>query len=138
MSPAGSAAHRMRREQTAAAPSRETAARLSLNDRLERERDRERVREMFRAVGLGVLVLVPLLLHVWQQVTFVETAYHVAELRARRQELEKSLRILRLERASLESLERVEGQARRAGLVQPPPEAVVQVLEETPEPGVTP
>lgn len=138
MSPADSAARRIRQEPPAPSSSLDTAARLSLNDRLDRERDRDRARELFRALGLGVLVLVPLLLHVWQQVTFVETAYHVAALRARRQDLEKQLRLLHLERASLESLERVERQARRTGLVLPPPEAVVQIVEDTPDPEVTP
>ena len=106
--------------------------RLSLNHRLVRERDRERARELLRTLGLGIIVLLPLLLHVWQQVTFVETAYRVAALRSQRQTLEVSLRKVRMERASLEALSRIEVEARSLGLMQPPPEAVVMVLDESP------
>jgi cell division protein FtsL len=95
-----------------------------------RERDIARARELFRTLGLGVLVLMPLLLHVWQQVGFVETAYAVAELRAERQELQIALRKIRLERATQESLERIEARARRSGMIQPPPEAVITVVED--------
>lgn len=104
---------------------------VAVNERLLRERDLERARELARMLTLGVAVLVPLLLHVWQQVAFVEAAYRVEALRAEQSRLERMLRETQLERASLESLDRIEREARRRlGMHRPPPEAVVAVRPE--------
>ncbi len=121
-----------RDRRTPPASSHPRRAGLTLNDRLVRERDRERARELLRTLGLGIVVLVPLLLHVFQQVKFVETAYRVAELRSERLALETALRNVRMERASLESLARIEVEARGLGLIQPPPEAVIMVVPVEP------
>jgi hypothetical protein len=130
MSRTTSAIRRPRREGTPPpAPPARSLPGLALNDRLVRERDRDRARELLRTLALGIAILLPLLLHVWQQVTFVETAYRVADLRGERAKLQEALREMRLERASLEALDRIEARARAAGLVPPPPEAVVRVGE---------
>ena len=108
-------------------PVEATGPGLTLNERLVRESDRERARELLRVLALGIAVLVPLLLHVWQQVVFVETAYRIEDLRTNRSGLERELRALKLERAALESLERIEEQARAQGLVEPPVSSVISV-----------
>ena len=64
------------------APPPKKLAGLALNERLVRERDRDRARELVRLLALGVAVLLPLLAHVWQQVAFVESAYRAEELRS--------------------------------------------------------
>ena len=125
------AAARKRPARPATAPPRHVRG-LTLNERLVRERDRDRARELVRTLGLGIVVLLPLLLYVWQQVAFMETAYRVEELRSERAGLERLLRSVRLERASLESLQRVESLARgKLGMRQPPPEAVAMVAPRT-------
>jgi len=116
------------------APAPKKLAGLALNERLVRERDRDRARELVRLLALGVAVLLPLLAHVWQQVAFVESAYRAEELRSERDELNHLLREVRMERASLESLDRVEAEARsRLGLIAPPSEAVIPVRPVKPK-----
>jgi cell division protein FtsL len=122
-----SAAVRRTRGTTPLPPVEGTRPGLTLNERLVRESDRERAGELLRVLTLGIAVLVPLLLHVWQQVVFVETAYRIEELRTDRSAMERELRSLKLERASLESLQRIEAQARAQGLVVPPVASVISV-----------
>ena len=101
---------------------------VSVNKRLVRERDPDRARELARFLTLGVAILVPLLLHVWQQVAFVETMYEVDGLKDRQVRLERLLRVERMERAMLESPDRIEREAsRRLGMVFPAAEEVVLI-----------
>jgi cell division protein FtsL len=100
-------------------------SRLTVNEQLIREQDREHTREMWRISLLGVAVLVPLLLYVWLQVAFMETAYKVEAMQSEQDRLVRQLRRTRLERASLEMPARIESMARkRLAMLQPPPEAV--------------
>ena len=112
-------------------------SRLTINERLIREQDRDRAKELARLTGFGIALLLPLLLYVWQQVTFVETAYQVEALQREREELQGLLRKARMERASLEAPHRIERLARaRLGLVQPHPEEVVVIeIADADEPG---
>jgi cell division protein FtsL len=98
---------------------------LALNERLVRERDRERARELVRKLALGVAVLLPLLIYLYGQVAFMESALRVTRLRDERDRLEHLLREVRLERASLESLDRIADEAqRRLDMAPPSPDAV--------------
>ena len=125
--------HRSRGPIIPPAPPPKKLAGLALNERLVRERDRDRARELVRLLALGVAVLLPLLAHVWQQVAFVESAYRAEELRSERDQINHLLREVRMERASLESLDRVEAEARgRLGLIAPPSDAVVPVRPAKP------
>ena len=109
----------------------EQRSRLTLNEQLIREQDRERNHELLRISMLGVAVLVPLLLYVWLQVGFMETAYQVEEFQSEQARLELLLRSAQLERASLENPERVERLARqRLAMEQPAPEAIIAVRIE--------
>ncbi len=106
-------------------------SRLTVNEQLIREQDREHTRELWRISLMGVAVLVPLLLYVWLQVSFMETAYKVEALQSEQARLERLLRRVQLERASLEAPARVEDLARRRlAMLQPSPEAVRSVQME--------
>ncbi len=106
----------------------EQRSRLTLNEQLIREQDRERNHELLRISMLGIVVLVPLLLYVWLQVAFMETAYQVEALQSEQARLKTLLRSAQLERASLEAPERVERLARqRLAMEQPAPEAIIAV-----------
>ena len=106
-------------------------SRLTVNEQLIREQDREHTRELWRISLMGVAVLVPLLLYVWLQVSFMETAYKVEALQSEQARLERLLRRAQLERASLEAPARIEDLARRRlAMLQPPPEAVRSVQVE--------
>jgi cell division protein FtsL len=100
----------------------------TLNERLVRERDRERARDLVRKLGLGVVILLPLLLYLWGHVAFMETARRVAGLREQETQLERLLREVRLERAALESLDRIATHASASlGMAPPAPESVLLV-----------
>jgi len=103
-------------------------SRLTVNEQLIREQDREHTRELWRISLMGVAVLVPLLLYVWLQVSFMETAYKVEALQSEQARLERLLRRAQMERVSLETPARIEELARRRlAMLQPPPEAVKSV-----------
>jgi len=100
----------------------------TLNERLVRERDRDRARDLVRKLALGVAILLPLLLYLWGHVAFMETARRVAGLRAQQIQLERLLREVRLERATLESLDRIATHASASlGMAPPAPESVLLV-----------
>jgi hypothetical protein len=62
-------------------------SRLTVNEQLLREQDREHTRELWRISLMGVAVLLPLLLYVWLQVSFMETAYKVEALQSEQAQL---------------------------------------------------
>jgi len=100
----------------------------TLNERLVRERDRDRARDLVRKLALGVAILLPLLLYLWGHVAFMETARRVAGLREQQTQLERLLREVRLERAALESLDRIATHASASlGMAPPAPESVLLV-----------
>ncbi len=99
-----------------------------LNRRLVMEQDGGRVRELLLAVGLSGLMLMPLLLYVWQNIEWIRTGYRVEKLEEQREQLTELNHKLRLEKASLETLTRVEHEASSGlGLAPPPPGATVIV-----------
>ena len=99
-----------------------------LNHKLVMELDRGRARELLLAVTLSALMLAPLLLYVWQSVDWFQTGYRIEQLKSRRDHLVEVNHQLRLEKTSLESLERVEAIAvDQLGLKQPPSGTVVLV-----------
>ena len=99
-----------------------------LNRRLVLELDRGRVRELLLAVALSGLMLLPLLLYVWQSSEWIRSGYRIEHLKSQRDHLVEVNRQLRLEKASLENLARVEQVAGGPlGLAQPPGGTVVLV-----------
>jgi len=106
-----------------------SAGRLpGLNARLVMELDRGRARELLLALALSAVMLVPLLIYVWQNVEWFRSGYRLEELKARQERLAETERQLRLEKASLEDLTRVENVAtEEMGLREPPGGTVVLV-----------
>jgi cell division protein FtsB len=110
------------------AHSRAAGSALRLNERLVRERDRARARELRRFVLYGAVIALPLLAYLWQRVAFLELSYRVEALSRERQELVDRKKALTVERSLLLSPQRIESVARRQlGLVDPLPEDVKRV-----------
>jgi cell division protein FtsL len=98
-----------------------------------REGDPRRLRwVVFLFLGVAAAVA-PVAAYLIQQMQYVETRYRVEELRGRLQRLEETERRLRIERATLETLPRVEERANdELGLVHPTPRQVVVVRSSSP------
>lgn len=101
-----------------------------LNRGLVLELDRRRVRELLLVAVLSGLMLGPLLVYVWQNVEWIQRGYQVELLKSQRDGLIEVNHKLRLEKASLQSLARVEEAAvEQLGLKQPPGGTVLLVEE---------
>lgn len=102
--------------------------RVMLNQRLVKDRDQARARELRRVAWICAGLLVPVLFYVWQQVEFIRYGYRVESLRAEKARLTEWNRQLRLERATLQDLKRIEHLAAlRLGLVPPSKENTIKV-----------
>ena len=99
-----------------------------LNERLVLEPDRGRMRELLLALALSGVMLLPLLLYVRQSSEWLRAGYRIEQLKNQRDRLTELNHELRLEKASLENLTRVERVAAgQLGLAQPPGGTVVLV-----------
>lgn len=89
------------------------------NRHLVREIDRHRIRDLLLVGALVIVLLLPLLSYVWYHMEWIRVGYEMERLKQEREaQVELNAR-LRLEKATLESLDRVEREARgRLGLVQ--------------------
>ena len=98
------------------------------NSRLHREVDREKRRECFCLLGLGVLVFLFGLHVAWQSFQCVRDGYQIETVKAERAGLEEWNHQLRLEQASLADPQRIDTLARRElGLGPPAPQQVIRV-----------
>jgi cell division protein FtsL len=103
-----------------------------VNRHLVREIDRGRIRELLVVVGLVALLLLPLLAYVWNHMEWIRVGYEMERLKKERLDQAALGERLRIEKASLSSLARVEREARdRLGLV-PSTGAVVTMDDERP------
>lgn len=108
--------------------SMEQGRRVMLNQRLVKDRDQARARELRRVAWICAGLLVPVLFYLWQQVEFIRYGYRVESLRAEKARLTEWNRQLRLERATLQDLKRIEHLAAlRLGLVPPSKENTIKV-----------
>ena len=108
--------------------SADSARRVVLNQRLVKDRDGARARELHRVVWIAVALLVPVLFYVWQEIEYLRTGYQMEELRVEKNKLTEWNRQLRLERATLLELKRIEALGRsRLGLVPPAAENTVKI-----------
>ena len=99
------------------------------NRHLVREIDRGRVRELLVVVMLAGLLLVPLLVYVWNHMEWIRLGYELQRLEKERAAQAELGERLRIEKASLASLARVDEQAAgRLGLV--PAASVVRLTGE--------
>jgi len=107
---------------------RAAAAQIQVNQRLVRERDRQRSRELWRFLLTAAVLAVPVLGYVWQRVDFLRVSYHYERLQKERQTLLEQSEQLKVERATLMDHDRIERLARqRLGLVDPEPDDVRNV-----------
>ena len=108
--------------------SQESSRRVVLNQCLVKERDQARARELQRVVWICAAMLVPVLFYVWQQVEYIRYGYRVEQLRSEKSRLVEWNRQLKLERATLLNLRRVEKVAAgQLGLVPPSSENTVKI-----------
>ena len=108
--------------------SHDPARRVVLNQHLVKERDEARARELRRLAWICAGLLIPILFYVWQQVEFIRTGYQIEQLRAEKIRLAEWNRQMKLERATLSNLKRIEQLGRaRLGLVPPDPENTVKI-----------
>ncbi|MBI1941041.1 MAG: cell division protein FtsL [Acidobacteria bacterium] len=98
------------------------------NSRLCREVDREKRRECFCLLGLGVLVFLFGLVIAWQHFQCVRYGYQIEGFKAQRAAMEEWNHQLRLEQASLADPQRIDTLARKKlGLAPPNPEQVIRM-----------
>ena len=108
--------------------SHDPARRVVLNQHLVKERDEARARELRRLAWICAGLLIPILFYVWQQIEFIRTGYQIEQLRAEKIRLTEWNRQMKLERATLSNLKRIEQLGRtRLGLVPPDPENTVKI-----------
>jgi len=111
------------------------------NNPIVREVDRDRHREMWRSVGLGVFLVAALIFFVWRQVELLQHGYEVSELRDERIAQEKVNDSLRVTLASLKAPSRIEELAtRKLRMIVPGPEdqGVIElvIVDEGPDSSV--
>ena len=100
----------------------------ALRQRLHRERDRARTRELLRFVLYGGAAALLLVAYVWQRVDFLRDSYRVQALEQRIAGLRKDIETLRVQRSYLQNHDRIESLARkRLGLVDADPGDVRRV-----------
>ncbi|HEU5181754.1 MAG TPA: cell division protein FtsL [Candidatus Polarisedimenticolia bacterium] len=108
--------------------SHDATRRVVLNQHLVKERDEARARELRRLAWICAGLLIPILFYVWQQIEFIRTGYQIEQLRAEKIRLTEWNRQMKLERATLSNLKRIEQLGRaRLGLVPPDPENTVKI-----------
>ena len=90
------------------------------NSPIVREVDRERQREQWRSLGIGVFLAAVVLVSAWQQFELLQHGYHVEQLQQDRAREIEINRQLRLEIETLRAPARIERIAtERIGLVAP-------------------
>src|SRR5687767_3174780 len=107
------------------------------NNPIVREVDRERHRELWRSVGLGVFLVLVLLFSAWQHFELLRHGYRLEQMQKERAAEEEISRHLRLEIETLRSPARIERLATgRLQMVAPGPEdaAVIERVLPTPAP----
>ena len=87
------------------------------NRALFREQRPMKGRELIGYLTLSALILLPAVFGLWQQGDYVRTRLDIEAKRRQTLALREQYRLLRIERATLESLSRVGAEARRYGLV---------------------
>jgi cell division protein FtsL len=107
-----------------------------VNRSVAREVDRDRARWLRGVFVAMLLAAAPFAAYLLEQNECLRLSYEASALRQRREQLLEQERRLRMERATRESLEKIEAWAlRQRGLVHPSPEHVVVVRRPAAEAG---
>jgi cell division protein FtsL len=108
------------------------------NNPIVREMDRERQRDMFRSVAIGIFLVSVLLFSAWQHFELLRHGYRLEQMQKERAAEEEINRHLRLEIETLRSPARIERLATsRLHMVAPGPDdatVIERVLPSTPPP----
>jgi cell division protein FtsL len=107
------------------------------NNPIVREVDRERNRELWLSVGLGVFLVLVLLFSAWQHFELLRHGYRLEQMQKERAAADEINRHLRLEIETLSSPARIERLAtRRLGMVAPGPDdaSVIERVAPAPPP----
>jgi cell division protein FtsL len=103
------------------------------NNPIVREVDRERHREMWRSVAVGLFLVVVLLFSAWQHFELLRHGYRLEQMQKERAAEEDINRHLRLEIATLKSPARIERLAiGRLQMVSPGPDDATVIERVTP------
>jgi cell division protein FtsL len=100
------------------------------NTHIVRERDRQRFRELFSVVVLGIFIGGFLIIFTWQNLSVIRLGHEATRLQQQRKELENANKALRLEVDRLTALASVEQRAGALGFEKSDPRAVVMVTRE--------
>jgi cell division protein FtsL len=102
------------------------------NERLVREVDRRRHRELLMVAVTALVLAAAVLAYGWQHFEMIRLGYRMEELRMERERLVKVHRQLQLERAALASPDRIEAiAAGRLGMVEPSADQFVVIEPRT-------
>ena len=97
------------------------------NAHIVRERDRQRFRELFAVLSIGVPIGLFLLLFTWQNLEVIRLGHEATNLQNQRKQIENDNKALQLELDHLTSLRSVEQKATALGFERTDPRVVVMV-----------
>ena len=97
------------------------------NTHIVRERDRQRFRELFSVVVLGLFVGGFLIIFAWQNLSVIRLGHEATRLQQQKKDLENANKALHLEIDRLTALGAVEQRAAALGFEKTDPRAIVMV-----------
>ena len=97
------------------------------NAHIVRERDRQRFRELFAVLALGIPVGLFLLLFTWQNLEVIRLGHEATRLQNQRKQIENDNKALQFQLDRLTSLHSVEQKATALGFERTDPRGVVMV-----------
>ena len=101
------------------------------NTHIVRERDRQRFRELFSVVVLGLFIAGFLIIFAWQNLSVIRLGHEATRLQQQKKQLENDNKALRLEMDRLTALGAVEQRAATLGFEKSDPNTVVMVTRDT-------
>src|SRR5438105_15029550 len=104
------------------------------NTHIVRERDRQRFRELFSVVVLGVFIGGFLIIFTWQNLSVIRLGHEATRLQQRKKELENTNKALRLQIDRLTPLGSVEQRAATLGCEKTDPRALGRLARSSPRP----
>ena len=102
------------------------------NVHIVRERDRQRFREFFAVLALGIPIGLFLLLFTWQNLEVIRLGHAASRLQNQRKQIENENKALQFQLDRLTSLQSVEQKAKSLGLERTDPRQVVMVESVAP------
>ncbi len=97
------------------------------NTHIVRERDRQRFRELFSVVVLGLFIGGFLIFFAWQNLSVIRLGHEASRLQQQKKDLENANKAMRLEIDRLTALASVEQRATALGFEKTDPQAMVMV-----------